>query len=399
MQAQPVLHKLMKNTCPAMHKTRRESLEANVLAVLIGRRLTVTDLGRSIQSQTSHKHNIKRADRLLSNACLHEESIEVYRTLCQLLIGAQTRPVILIDWSDMDEYKQHFVLRAALVAAGRAVTLYEEVHTVETKEKLAIHKRFLDQLKALFPAHCRPVLVTDAGFRTTWFKLVKSLGWDWVGRIRNRHYLRWTRGGRWFDAKRCYQIASARPQCLGEGVLTVRNQVTCQLVIYKDPLKGRKHKNRLGDIAANVYSRKKAQSQREPWLLTTSLPPSATLAKKVVNLYRQRMQVEECFRDVKSHRFGLGLNYHRTSSAARLQMLLLIANLACIALWLIGLATVYRGQHYQFQANSIRHKRVLSIIFIGLQMIHETRIRLTHDDITVAWIQFIELLHEQQWRS
>jgi hypothetical protein len=179
----------------------------------------------------------------------------------------------------------------------------------------------------------------------------------------------------------------------------VRNQIRCQLVIYQGQLKGRKHKNRLGETAENVYSRKKAAAQREPWLLATSLPPSSTLAKQAVKLYQGRMQVEESFRDIKSHRFGLGLNYHRTNSADRLQMLLLIANLACIVLWLIGLATVHRGRHYQFQANSVCHKRVLSLMFIGLQMIHDTRIQLTQDDINVAWIQLIELLHEQQGQS
>jgi hypothetical protein len=206
-------------------------------------------------------------------------------------------------------------------------------------------------------------------------------------------------GGRWFDARRCYAWASSRPKHLGAAVLTVRNQLRCQLVIYQGRLQGRKHKNRLGKIASNAYSRKKAESQREPWLLTTSLPPSSTLAKQAVKLYQCRMQVEEGFRDIKSHRFGLGLNYHRTQSAVRLQMLLLIANLACIVLWLIGLATVHRGQHYQFQANSVRHKRVLSLLFIGLLMMHDTRIQLTHDDLNMAWLQLIELLHEQQGQS
>lgn len=228
MQAQTVLHKLLMNTCAMMHKTRREALAANVLGALTGRRLTVTDIGRSIRSETSHQHNIKRADRLLSNTHLHQESIMVSRLLCQLLISAQTRPVLLIDWSDMDEYKQHFVLRAALVAQGRALTLYEEVHTLETKEKLATHRQFLARLKDLQPAHCCPLLVTDAGFRTTWFTLVESLGWDWVGRVRNRHYVRWLSSGRWFDAKRCYQWASSRPKHLGEGELTICNQIQCQ---------------------------------------------------------------------------------------------------------------------------------------------------------------------------
>ncbi len=167
MQAQKVLHKFIHNTCTDMHKTRRESLEANVMAALTGQRLTVTDLGRSIQSQTSHKHGIKRADRLLSNVHLHHEILPVYRALCHQLIGSQTRPVVLIDWSDMDAYKQHFVLRAALAIEGRAVTLYEEVHTVKTKERLITHQQLLVQLKRLLPSHCRPILVTDAGFRTT----------------------------------------------------------------------------------------------------------------------------------------------------------------------------------------------------------------------------------------
>ena len=58
MQAQRVLHNLIMDTCPDMHKTRRNALEATVQSALIGRRLTVTDLGRSMQSSTSHKHNI-----------------------------------------------------------------------------------------------------------------------------------------------------------------------------------------------------------------------------------------------------------------------------------------------------------------------------------------------------
>ena len=51
-----------------------------------------------------------------------------------------------------------------------------------------------------------------------------------------------------------------------------------------------------------------------------------------------RMQVGEGFRDVKRHRFGLSLVYHRTYSVERLQVLLLIATLALMVLWLLGMA-------------------------------------------------------------
>jgi hypothetical protein len=43
-----------------------------------------------------------------------------------------------------------------------------------------------------------------------------------------------------------------------------------------------------------------------------------------VQLYRQRMQIEETFRDLKCHRWGFGLRYARCNSAARLEVLLLL---------------------------------------------------------------------------
>ena len=397
MQAKQVLHKIMINTCPNMHKARLNALEVNVLAALTGQRLTVTDLGRSIISDTSHKHGIKRADRLLSNAHLHHESTGIYQALIKQIIGTQKRPIVLVDWSDMDEYKQHFLVRAAFVVEGRSMTLYEEVHTIESKEKLTTHKQFLLQLKSILPDDCKPILVTDAGFRTTWFKLVESMNWDWVGRVRNRHDMRWTRGGPWFDAKKCYNKATSQPAYLGEGILTRRHEFRCQFVAYRGKLLGRKHKNRLGDVAKNSKSRKHAVGHRDPWLLATSLNTNSTLAKKVVQIYSLRMQIEEGFRDVKSHRFGLSLTYHRTISVERLQVLLLIASLALMVLWLLGMAVILLKKHYQFQANSVRHKKVLSIIFIGLQMVTQTRIRLSLNDISAAWEQLLMLQKRQWW--
>jgi len=55
-----------------------------------------------------------------------------------------------------------------------------------------------------------------------------------------------------------------------------------------------------------------AEREKEPWLLATSLPVTSTLAKKVVKLYSARMQIEESFRDIKSYRFGAGLELNLT---------------------------------------------------------------------------------------
>ncbi len=185
--------------------------------------------------------------------------------------------------------------------------------------------------------------------------------------------------------KKCYAKASSWPVYLGSGVLTKRHHHPCRFIIFKSKPQGRHHVNCFGDIAQNSHSRKQASGQQEPWLLATSLPKLLTLAKKFVKYYKARMQIEESFRDVKSHRFGLGLNYHRTYSAKRLQILLLTATLAFMRLWIIGMATMLAKRHFQFQANTARHKNVLSIIFIDLQMVQETRIKLTSALIADAW--------------
>jgi hypothetical protein len=105
MQAGQVLDRLLRKMCPDMHKLRRTALFVNVMAALHGAVLTVTHLGRAISSDAKEKHCIKRADRLLSNRRLQRERLEVYTALAGQLIGKQ-RPVLLVDWSDMDECKR-----------------------------------------------------------------------------------------------------------------------------------------------------------------------------------------------------------------------------------------------------------------------------------------------------
>jgi Transposase DDE domain len=380
MQANHVLHKLLQSTAPDMHQKRRTALAVNVMAALHGEVLTVTHLGRSITSQAKEKHCIKRADRLLSNRHLQAECLDLYAALTQSLIGMKQRPVIIVDWSDMDGYKRHFLLRASVPLEGRSLTLYEEVHTVKTKEKPKTHQQFLARLRAMLPPLCRPLLVTDAGFRTPWFKQVEALGWDWVGRIRNRHEVRLDGNEAWIPCKSLYAKATATPKTLGPACVTRSNPIDCQLVLYKAKPKGRVHLNRLGQAATSSHHRKHQQAQQEPWLLATSLPLGFKLAEKVVNVYALRMQIEEAFRDLKSIRFGLSLELHRSYQVERLQVLLLIATLALMVAWLLGKATELTQQHRQYQANTVRNRVVLSTIFLGLNVIDDARVtlRLAH---------------------
>lgn len=384
MQAGQVLDRLLRKICPDMHKLRRTALFVNVMAALHGAVLTVTHLGRAISSGAKEKHCIKRADRLLSNRRLQRERLEVYTALAGQLIGSKQRPVLLVDWSDMDECKRHFLLRASVPVEGRALTVYEEVHTLRTKEKPKTHQRFLQTLQKMLAPDCRPIVVSDAGFRTPWFKEVEALGWDWVGRIRNRHQVQLCGEVAWIPCKRLYDKATSTPRALGQARLTETNPITCRLLLYKGKRKGRVHLNRLGQASRSSHNRKHAQTQREPWLLGTSLPEGFKHAEKVVKLYALRMKIEEAFRDVKSTRFGLSLELHLTYQVERLQILLLIATLALMVAWLMGKATELTGQHRHYQANTVRNRVVLSTIFVGLKVIDDPRLTLRLVDLLAA---------------
>jgi len=395
MQAKQVLHKLVDKTCPDLHKKRRQALEVNVKAALDGKSLTVTHLGRAISSQAKEKHCIKRADRLLSNGHLHAERLRIYSAVSELLIGTRLRPVMVVDWSDMDDCKRHFLLRASIVVEGRSLTLYEEVHTRMTKEKPKTHLAFLKTVHVMLRPECRPIVISDAGFRVPWFKMVASFGWDWVGRVRNPTLIQRAGKGPWVPCKSLYGSATGTPKALGQASMARSNPIACQLVLYKGKAKGRVHKNRLGERARNSYSRKHAARAREPWLLATSLAPCSTLARKVVRLYGLRMQIEEAFRDLKSTRFGLSLELHLTYQVQRLQVLLLVAMLALMVAWIMGKATELTDQHRQYQANTVKDRLVLSTIFLGLRVIDDARITLTKDDIGQAWLKLDEIIQTQ----
>jgi len=180
MHVEKVLHKMLVDV---MHLKRLTRLALMVNTVLHTKRLSLTPLGRSLALPIQERSGIRRADRLIGNKKLHDARFAIYRRLCLSLIGATTRPWIIVDWSHIPNTKLP-VLRAALVREGRALTLYEEVPGEKKQENAPVHRAFLNTLQALLPVGCRPIIITDAGFHNPWFKHVLKLGWDYVGRIR-----------------------------------------------------------------------------------------------------------------------------------------------------------------------------------------------------------------------
>lgn len=394
MHAQQVSHTFLQNTLPKMHKKRFHALVSCVNATLESKTLTVTGIGRSIDTDAKEKHRIKQADRLLSNTHLYAAHHDIYRQLIHILLGAIKRPVILVDWSDLDPFGRHYLLRASLASQGRAHTLYEEVHTLKTKEKPSTHKHFMQQLKSMLHNDCKMIVVSDAGFRVPWFKLIASLGWYYVGRVRNRTMMKPEREQHWSPIKSVYAKASTRAKALGKVQMARSNPITCQMVLYKAKPKGRHSYNRTGERAIRQRCKVHFEREKEPWLLATSLSVSSTLAKKVVSLYALRMQIEESFRDVKSYRYGIGFELSLTRNTARLKLLLMIGMLALMVLWVLGCLLRLKGQAKFYQANTITKRPVLSTSFLGLRAYKDRRFRVKNEELKAIYPEIIKLSSE-----
>ena len=115
MRILKVLHRTLFDSVPSIHQTRSRALAATVGALLNGAFLTVTALGRGLDSAARTKHNIKRVDRLASNPHLQCERLSLYRALCHRLCQHLPQPVIIIDWSDIIQQQRLMLIRAALV--------------------------------------------------------------------------------------------------------------------------------------------------------------------------------------------------------------------------------------------------------------------------------------------
>ena len=103
-------------------------------------------------------------------------------------------------------------------------------------------------------------------------------------------------------------------------------------------------------------------------------------ASLVVNLYSQRMQIEKNFRDTKNNKLGIGLECAQSRRTKRFDNLLLIAALILFVLWCLGYAAPMKKYNYSLQANTIKHRAVLSFITIGREIVDDDRYKVAIDE-------------------
>jgi len=135
------------------------------------------------------------------------------------------------------------------------------------------------------------------------------------------------------------------------------------ITTHRQP-KGRKVKTSRGKTTSTISNGSFSQSNKEPWILATNLPLDVTPVD-VVNLYFKRMQIEESFRDMKSHQFGLAGRYVRTHCVNRWGVKMVLAAIVQITYWVIGVIAHGQNKQCYFQANTVKDKKIFSYFTLG----------------------------------
>lgn len=387
MRATSTLFQFLSDFLIALPPRLLRAVEESMKAIWTGQDLSITGIGRNICGKARVKHNIKRVYRRLSNPDLHRAFNSLFANIAAKLIRPGSRPILLVDWTCFD--KNHYALVAAVPHQGRAIPIYVAVHPTKHHATPNVERAFLHTLHhIILPNTTTPVLITDAGFRNPWLKQVRRLGWDFVGRLRGPVTVQPVESTSdiWQHHDLLFPKATATPSELGRYRCAKKNPLTSRLVTVKYRAPRQPSQRRSGPNPAGTNGEKYRKGAKEPWLLVTSLDEATFNATAIVGLYALRMQIEETFRDDKNRDSGVGLDASRSQTPEHLRGLRWLGALTSILTHTVGQVGEMLALHRHYQSNTTSERRVLSLPFLGRQLLqHEDRRRLTLKRLRHAW--------------
>lgn len=145
----------------------------------------------------------------------------------------------------------------------------------------------------VLPLGCCPLIVTDAGYRNTWFKEVERHGWFWLGRVRGDVSFMPNGQTAWQSNKSLYPKANSTAKDMGTVQLARKSPLQYHLHLFRAKPKLRKDKR--SSKAGHNHTAQKNYSlgSKAPWLLAINLPPDYFDLSKVVDLYAKRCKLKK----------------------------------------------------------------------------------------------------------
>lgn len=311
-----------------LHAKRVDSLAAATLGVMSSASLAVSLIGQALALARGigTKHAIKQVDRLLSN-----RGIDVWESFAHWVpyrVGAQTKIVVAMDWTDFDGDGQTTLALNLVTGHGRATPL---IWLTVWKDELAEQRNAFEdaclcRLAEVLPSGVTVTILADRGFGDhKLFAFLAKLGFGYVIRFRGNIHVTDAAGEVRAAADWVGKNGRARKLRSAQIGATARQPVGAVVCVH-------------------------AKDMKEPWCLAASDGEAATA--EIVNHYAKRWSIEPSFRDTKDLRFGMGLSATRISEPTRRDRLLLVSAFAIVLLTLLGAAGESLGMDRLLKSNT-----------------------------------------------
>lgn len=374
-----LVNKLLQNalelSCPSIHDARLSAVLDVAQALQKSKNLSLSAMGRALPGNSDIKHKVKKVDRLEGNKHLHHEVGGLYQGLSEFVftyLSHDAHVPMMVDVCFVKDDRAIQMLSAEVSVKGRSMPVYREVF--KEGELIGRANSFLQSLKKCLPADRKIILIMDAGFYESWFKMIELLGWFWICRTRRGKALKLSNQADWISVKDFIEKVEAKTKQYDEVLLTKEHKHRCRIITTRLDAKGRKVKVSRNKTTSKVASGSYRNAAKEPWILATNLPLEYKGAM-IVKLYSKRMQIEESFRDIKSPQFGLSGRYIRTSCTYRWNVKMLLAAIVQITYWVIGVIGHSEGMQKIFQSNTIKTRKVFSYFTLGQLIIEHNKLK------------------------
>ena len=365
MSLNGILQNHLEIYCPEIHITRLQAVMDVATGIQHSQELSITAIGRHLEGEVKLKHRIKKVDRLLGNKNLYSELARIYSGLSHYVFTyiAQDKVLpVVIDLCFLKDYNAIQMLSAEVAIQGRTIPLYREVF--EKGQLKGREKEFISKLSECIPSDRDILIIMDAGFGDAWFEAIEAQKWYWLVRARSGKYLKLSDKHEWQEVNELFNQINSRAKSYENAYITKDQPRFCRVITKRGSMLSKRKKPKKLPRNYNSGGGNYQRLAKEPWILATNLPKQYNTAH-VINSYKKRMQIEESFRDIKNPRYGLGGRHIETRCVYRWCVLMLLAAIAQITLWIIGVIGHSQGFQQIFQSNTVKDKKIFSYFYLG----------------------------------
>lgn len=333
---------LVKTACPFLRHTQAVNFAWLVAALVCKRTLCLTTLAKVLPRPAQRRtptpkhellHRLKRLSRFLSNEQVDPIALQLAWVPVVLARLGNPRVIgLVVDWTSWDTpllgltgggVRPYQVLTIGIPRRGRVLPLLSVVYERDKLPARGSQNRWeeeaLAQVLRALPRHVRPIVIGDRGFgRAEFIAYCQKRRVDYVLRVRRKAQITPATGPAWKLGAEGLRAGEARwvPQ-VRYGTFNNRpRELWINLACTWCP--------------PPLQRVKRGKEYQEPWYLATNLGS----LREAVAWYRQRMWLEETFKDFHS---SFGLDATRISTARRLGRLLAALTLAVGWLYLLAL--------------------------------------------------------------